>query len=112
MINRLKSTLAAILISLAAGTAAPTVQAGDPTVPGTGLSSLSLAEQRQAASRLRAADAPAPQGPAEACLDQFRTVMCPIMGQMPFFRDVAGQISMWGGFSCPINTAALPSPAS
>jgi hypothetical protein len=112
MIDRVKSTLAAVLIGLAAGTAAPLVQAGDPTVPGTQVRSIPPAEQRQAASRLRAADAPAPQGPAEACLDQFRTVMCPIIGQMPFFRDVAGQISMWGGFSCPIDTAALPLPAS
>lgn len=46
------------------------------------------------------------QGPAEACLAQMKSVFCPIIGNMPFIRDVAGQVAMWGHFDCP--TAAQP----
>ncbi len=63
-------------------------------------------EMLQRARALRAADRAASrvQGPAEACLVQMKTVFCPIIGNMPFFRDVAGQVAMWGHFDCPTGT--------
>ena len=51
-----------------------------------------------------AAAATRPQGPAEACLTQMKTIFCPIIGNMPFVRDVAGQVAMWGQFDCPTGT--------
>lgn len=65
-------------------------------------------EMLKRAQALRAADLAAtrPQGPAEACLAQMKMVFCPIIGNMPFIRDVAGQVAMWGHFDCP--TGAPP----
>jgi len=58
-------------------------------------------QQQEAANQLRQADAPANLGPADACFEQVRAIMCPIAGQIPFFRDMLGQMAVWGEFSCP-----------
>lgn len=65
-------------------------------------------EMLKRAQALREADhaATRAQGPAEACLAQMKTIFCPIIGNMPFVRDVAGQVAMWGHFDCP--TSAPP----
>ncbi len=65
-------------------------------------------EMLQRAQDLRDADRTATlsQGPADACLTQMKMVFCPIIGSMPFFRDIAGQVAMWGNFDCP--TGAKP----
>jgi hypothetical protein len=64
------------------------------------------AEMLERAQALREADRTVTrsQGPAEACLDQMKVIVCPIIGNMPFIRDVAGQIAIWGNFECPTGT--------
>jgi hypothetical protein len=87
--------------------------AGDATSAGVATGNRALAqppspEMLERARELRAADAaltPA-QGPAEACLNQMKTIFCPIIANMPFVRDVAGQVAIWGNFDCP--TGASP----
>ncbi len=61
------------------------------------------AENFKRAQALRSADdaASRPVGPAEACVTQVKAVFCPIIGNIPFIRDVAGQVAMWGNFDCP-----------
>lgn len=61
-------------------------------------------EQARRARRLhRVAAETAPSGgPGEACFDQVRTAMCPIVGQIPFLREFAGQMAILGNFSCPM----------
>ncbi len=65
-----------------------------------------LAQRQRAALQLRKADVaaagPVGVGPAEACFNQMKTVFCPIIAQMPFVRDVAGQVALWGRFDCPV----------
>ncbi len=63
-------------------------------------------EMLKRAQVLREADVTATrgQGPAEACLAQIKMIFCPIIGNMPFIRDVAGQVAMWGHFDCPTGT--------
>lgn len=60
-------------------------------------------EQAQRARRLHqvAAETTPNGGPGEACFDQVRTAMCPIVGQIPFLREFAGQMAILGNFSCP-----------
>ncbi len=75
--------------------------------PGNRKQSLNTSpEMLQRAQALRAADRAATrvQGPAETCLVQMKTVFCPIIGNMPFIRDIAGQVAMWGHFDCPTGT--------
>ncbi len=64
--------------------------------------------QRAAAQALRQADAgvAASAGPAEACFNQMRTVICPIVGGIPFMREIVGGFAMLGGFSCPMGPSA------
>ena len=59
---------------------------------------------KHAADALRKADlgVTRPTGPADVCLAQMQRVLCPILGNLPFVRDIAGQVAMWGNFSCPI----------
>ncbi len=47
-----------------------------------------------------------PAGPAEACFQKVKTVFCPFIANMPFVRDVAAQMAMWGNFDCPVSVAA------
>ena len=47
-----------------------------------------------------------PQGPADVCVEMTKTVLCPIIGQMPFVRDWAGQFAIWGKTSCPMGDPA------
>jgi len=63
---------------------------------------------KDVADALRKADSigTGPAGPADGCLAQMKRVLCPIFGQLPFVRDFAGQVAMWGNFSCPM--AARP----
>ena len=43
-----------------------------------------------------------PLGPADVCVEMTKTILCPIIGQMPFVRDWAGQFAVWGKTSCPM----------
>ncbi len=65
-------------------------------------------QQRAAAQALRRADAGAVAagGPAEACFDQMRAVICPIVGGIPLMREMLGGFAMLGGFSCPMGPSA------
>ncbi len=47
-----------------------------------------------------------PMGPADACVEMTKTILCPIIGQMPFVRDWAGQFAIWGKTSCPMGDPA------
>ena len=47
-----------------------------------------------------------PMGPADACVEMTKTMLCPIIGQMPFVRDWAGQFAIWGKTSCPMGDPA------
>ena len=47
-----------------------------------------------------------PPGPADACVEMTKTVLCPIIGQMPFIRDWAGQFAVWAKTSCPMGGPA------
>ena len=47
-----------------------------------------------------------PPGPADVCVEMTKTMLCPIIGQMPFVRDWAGQFAIWGKTSCPMGDPA------
>ncbi len=69
-------------------------------------------QQQDAANELQKADTPADIGPADICLEQVKGIMCPIFGQMPFFRDMLGQMAVWGGFSCPMGQTVSNIPTN
>jgi len=84
--------------------AAPTKVALKVTTPPP---SQSLQTKQKLAQNLRQADKEMkPGGFGDACFDQMRTFFCPILAQIPVARDMAGQMALIGGFSCPTG----PSP--
>ena len=42
-----------------------------------------------------------PKGPADACVEMTKTLVCPFIGSIPFVREMAGQIAIWAKTSCP-----------
>lgn len=40
-------------------------------------------------------------GPMSNCVEITKAVMCPFFGNIPFVREVTGQIAAWGQISCP-----------
>lgn len=40
-------------------------------------------------------------GPISNCVEITKAVMCPFFGNIPFVREVTGQIATWGQISCP-----------
>ena len=77
----------------AAGSEAVEAPTGSP-VGWVETSTLSLAEAVERAN-------PYAPGPAEACVDMARMILCPFLAQIPVVRDVTGQIAVWGKVSCP-----------
>ncbi len=75
-----------------------------PTPP-TGQAPVVTADARlRAAQELRRIDQAAlrPTSFGDACLRQVQLFFCPLISQIPFVRDAAGQMALWGGFDCPI----------
>lgn len=60
-------------------------------------------DKESIARALRSADKEMqPAGFGAACFDQMRAFFCPIVGRLPGFREMAAQMAILGGFSCPM----------